>query len=448
MGFERVSARPSSLGLALWPVAALFAALPAAAQPEPAGPDAELLARVRAVLEEVPLFDGHNDLPWALRDRVDRKLSEIDLASDQSGGERPLHTDIGRLREGGVGAQFWSVYVPVDMAGAAAVTATLEQIDLVHRLAAAYPDVFELASSADDVVRIHGEGKVASMMGMEGGHSIDNSLAVLRMAYELGVRYLTLTHWRGHDWADAATSEARHDGLSEFGLEVVREMNRLGMLIDLSHVSPATMHDALDATAAPVIFSHSSAYGVGPHPRNVPDDVLVRVKENGGVVMVTFVPGFVSPAANEWWADRQAARARLRSLHPGSPAKADELLAAWAADNPPPAVTLADVADHFDYLKQKVGVDHVGVGSDFDGIRAVPQGLEDVSTYPALLAELLSRGWSDEEIGKVAGGNVLRVLRRAEQVAARLAAERGPSEALIGDFPPPPPEPASWSEAD
>lgn len=407
---------------------------------------AELVKQARRILDRVPLIDGHNDLPWQYRERADRKLGELDIATDLSGLEEPLHTDIARLRSGGVGGQFWSVFVPVSMEGPLAVQATMEQIDVVHRLNRRYPDTFEMALTADDVERVHGEGKIASMIGIEGGHSINNSLAVLRLLYDLGSRYMTLTHWRGHDWADAATSEARHDGLSEFGEEVVREMNRLGMLVDLSHVSAATMKDALDVTEAPVIFSHSSAFGVAPHPRNVPDEVLARLADNGGVVMVTYVPGFVSAAAAQYWADGSGMGERFKVMHVGDPAAAAAALEAWRAENPPPKVTLAEVADHIDYLRDQAGVDHIGLGSDFDGISAVPEGLEDISTYPALLAELLRRGYSEADVAKIAGENVLRVMRGAEAVAARLNGEGAPSEALLGDYPELPPEPESWSE--
>jgi len=409
-------------------------------------PPEEMVRQVRQVLDRVPLIDGHNDLPWQYRERADRKLGDLDITTDLSALEQPTHTDVARLRAGGVGGQFWSVYVPVSMQGPLAVQATMEQIDVVHRMNRRYPDTFELALTADDVERIHGAGKIASMIGIEGGHSINNSLAVLRSMYDLGARYMTLTHWRGHDWADAATSEARHDGLSEFGEEVIREMNRLGMLVDLSHVSEATMMDALDVTAAPVIFSHSSARGAADHPRNVPDAVLDRLADNGGVVMVTYVPGFVSEAAAGFWADMSGARERFKVLHVGDPQAAAAALEQWLADNPPPAVTLSDVADHFDYLKDKVGVDHIGIGSDFDGIGAVPEGLEDVSTYPALLAELLSRGYSEEDLAKIVGLNVLRAMRGAEAAAARLDAAGTPSDALLTDYPELPPEPASWSE--
>ncbi|HEX6201793.1 MAG TPA: dipeptidase, partial [Thermoanaerobaculia bacterium] len=399
--------------------------------------------------ERVPLIDGHNDLPWQLRQRVDRKLSQLDLATDLSAMEgRPLHTDIPRLRAGGVGGQFWSVYVPVELEGAEAVKATMEQIDVVHGLVARYPDVFELALTADDVVRIHRAGRIASLIGMEGGHSLDDSLAVLRDFYRLGARYMTITHWRGTDWADAATSPARHGGLTDFGREVIREMNRLGMLVDLSHVSAETMHDALDVAEAPVIFSHSGAHGVTAHPRNVPDDVLARLPENGGVVMVDFVPGFVSDELSAWWAARAGERARLESLHPAAGGeRIGELVAAWVEANPAPEVTIEHVAAHVDYLREKVGIDHIGLGGDFDGIGSTPVGLEDVSTYPALLAELARRGYSEADLAKIAGENVLGALRGAEATAARLA-DRPPAEALIGDFPPPAPDAAAGEDDD
>ncbi|HEX2252314.1 MAG TPA: dipeptidase [Thermoanaerobaculia bacterium] len=429
-------ALPSLLLSARVPATALLPADPAAdqvaaeVQPAPAPSEAQRAA-VRRVLQRVPLIDGHNDLPWQYRARAQRRLGELDLESDLRGLDPALHTDVARLRAGGVGGQFWSVYVPVELEGAEAVKATLEQIDVVHRLAARYPQVLELAWSADDVERIHAAGRIASLIGVEGGHSIDGSIAVLRQFHELGARYMTLTHWKGHAWADAATSPPEHGGLTDFGREVVREMNRLGMLVDLSHVSPDTMRDALEVAEAPVIFSHSSAGGVADHPRNVPDDVLPLVRANGGVVMVTFVPGFLREDVSLWWAEAAAAAARFESLWPHDPARQEAEMEAWRAAHPSPPVTLADAADHIDHLRATVGVDHVGIGSDFDGIGAVPIGLEDVSTYPALLAELLRRGYSEEEIGKIAGGNVLRAMRRAEAVAARLQRDRGPSEMLL-----------------
>jgi membrane dipeptidase len=419
----------------------MLAAAGAAAAQDPPPPAAEGRAAVERILERVPLIDGHNDLPWQVRERVERRLSELDLGSDLTGLEPALHTDIGRLRAGGVGGQFWSVYVPVEYEGADAVTATLEQIDVVTHLVHAYPETFELALTADDVERIHREGRIASLIGVEGGHSIDDSLAVLRQLYRLGARYMTLTHWKGTDWADAATSPARHGGLTDFGREVVREMNRLGMLVDLSHVSADTMRDVLEVAEAPAIFSHSGAAALNPHPRNVPDDVLARLADNGGVVMVDFVPGFVSAEAMAYWAAREAEEARLKVHHPAEPEKVRELVAAWREANPPPAVTLAEVADHIDHVRKIAGSDHIGLGADFDGVRDLPEGLEDVSTYPALLAELLARGYGEEEVAGIAGGNVLRALRGAEAAAARLRSERGPSEALLADYPPPAPEP-------
>jgi membrane dipeptidase len=397
-------------------------------------PDAALVARARKLLDEVPLVDGHNDLPWEYRQRVQNHLDKIDLRADTGHFEKPMHTDIPRLRKGGVGGQFWSVYVPVELAGPQAVVAVLEQIDDVHRLVARYPDVFALATTADDVVRIHKAGKIASLIGMEGGHSIDNSLGALRTLYAAGARYMTLTHSKNNDWADSATDAPVHGGLTRFGEEVVREMNRLGMLVDLSHVSPQTMKEALAVAAAPVIFSHSSAKALDAHPRNVPDDVLALLPQNGGLVMVTFVPSFVSEEVRAWNSEQDAEEARLKALRPDSPDEVKAAVEAWEKAHPAPRATLVQVADHIEHVRKVAGIDHVGLGSDFDGITSTPVDLTGVDSYPALLAELLRRGWSDAEVKKLAGGNLLRVFRQAEEVAAKLQKERPASDALIGEL--------------
>lgn len=392
------------------------------------------LGRAIRLMERTPLIDGHNDLPWQYRSRHKNHLCEMDVGEDLTGVlERPTHTDIPRLRAGRVGAQFWSVYVPIEAyPGAVEDVKTVgEQIDVVRRLCEKYPDDLELALSADDVERIFRSGKIASLIGMEGGHSIDNSLATLRMTYELGARYMTITHSLSTAWADSATDVARHGGLTAFGREVVREMNRLGMLVDLSHVSAETMHDALDVSESPVIFSHSSARALTDHARNVPDDVLERVRENGGVVMVTFVPSYVSEDLRRWGEAREVERARLGSLHGDDVGAIESGLGSWARANPQPRATLADVADHIEHVARVAGIDHVGIGGDYDGITSLPEGLEDVSTYPALIAELIARGWSDGDVRKLLGENVLRVMRENERVAARLRAERGPSDVLI-----------------
>lgn len=397
--------------------------------------------KVIRILAEVPLIDGHNDLPEQMRDRVKDRLDRLDLAVDTSTLDPPMHTDIPRLRSGHVGGQFWSVYVPTSLKGPAAVQAVFEQIDLVHRMAGRYPGTFAMAYTAADVTRIHRSGKIACLVGMEGGHSIGDSLAVLREAYRCGARYMTLTHWDNTDWADAATDKPQHDGLTKFGREVVREMNRLGMLVDLSHVSDKTMRDALQTSEVPVIFSHSSARAICNHVRNVPDDILRLVATNGGIVMVNFAPGFVSDEAKAW--DEQAfpERDRLTGLYPNDPQKVKAEFAAWKATHPAPQVTLAQVADHVEHIRRVAGIDHVGLGSDFDGISRTPTGLEDVSKYPALLAELMRRGWSADEIKKVAGANILRVMRQVESVAERLQKTRPPSEALIEDLDAPPVSP-------
>ncbi len=385
------------------------------------------------ILESVPLFDGHNDVPWQYRNRVNYKFSELDFY-DTTHLEQPMHSDIPRLREGRVGAQWWSVYVSANIPENEAVKQTLEQIDFVHRLVEKYPDHFELALTADDVERIFADGKIASLIGMEGGHSIANSLATLRMFYELGARYMTITHSRTLDWADAAGDNPRHDGLTEFGEEVIREMNRLGMLVDISHVAPATMRDAIRVSEAPVMFSHSNALALTDHPRNVPDDVLHLTAENGGIVMVTFVETFTSEERREFFAERAAYQRKVEYLNPGRPDVITRKMAEWDADNEAPKSTLEQVADHIDYIRDQIGVDYIGIGGDYDGIPTLPLGLEDVSTYPVLFAELLKRGYSEEELQKIAGLNMLRVMRGAEEVSARLRAEREPSEVIISDF--------------
>lgn len=372
-----------------------------------------------------PIFDGHNDLAWQLRLRVRYDFDALDIATDQSACG--LHTDLPRLRAGGVGAQYWSVFVPCDLAGEDAVSATLEQIDAVRRLVARHPGHLALATGADGVERARREGRLASLLGAEGGHSINCSLGTLRMLYELGVRYLTLTHTRNTPWADSATDEAVVCGLSPFGHEVVREMNRLGMLVDLSHVAPATMHAALDTSRAPAFFSHSSARALCDHPRNVPDDVLARVRDSAGVAMVTFVPWFLNAECRDWMADEQ----RLRAEYPDEGPDWQAAYAQWQRANPRPPCGVADVADHVEHVREVAGVDHVGLGGDFDGCETTPDGLADVSGYPALLAELADRGWSEAELGKLAWHNALRVLRETESVGAAVRRERGPSVATI-----------------
>jgi len=398
--------------------------------------------RVERILIKTPLIDGHNDLPWEIRDRFKSDLTAVDLQSDTArlpfpADSAPLMTDIPRLRAGRVGGQFWSVWIPTQVQGFAAVQMTLEQMDLVKRMAARYPGDLEMAYTAADVRRIHQAHKVASLIGIEGGHQINDSLAVLRQMYDAGARYMTLTHTTNTAWADSATDAPVHHGLTPFGMEVVREMNRLGMLVDLSHVSPETMKAALAVSEAPVIFSHSSARALVDHPRNVPDDILKIVAANGGVVMVNFAPGYVSEARNRWDADEAAERTRFNSppyvgLYIGQPDRAKAALAAWEATHPRPAATLAQVADHIEHIRQVAGIDHVGLGSDFDGIDDTPVGLEGVNRYPELLEELMRRGWADADIAKLAGENLLRVMTAAEQVSRRLRAERPPSSAVVG----------------
>jgi membrane dipeptidase len=386
--------------------------------------------RVEQVLLRTPLIDGHNDLPWEIRERYKSDFSAIDLASDTHHlpvgvDQAAMMTDIPRLRAGHVGAQFWSVWIPVEVQGFQAVQMTLEQIDLVKRMAARYPTDFAMAYTAADIRRIHKSHKVASLIGIEGGHQINNSLAVLRQMYDAGARYMTLTHTTNTPWADSATDSPAHHGLTPFGIDVVKEMNRVGMLVDLSHVSPDTMKAALAASQAPVIFSHSSARALDDHPRNVPDDILRALAVNGGVVMVNFAPGYVSAARNHWQADRAAEQTRFNSppyagLYIGQPDRAKAALAEWEAQHPRPITTLAQVADHIEHVRQVAGIDHVGLGSDFDGIPDAPVGLEGVDRYPALLEELMRRGWSDADIAKLAGENLLRAMAAAEQVSLKL----------------------------
>jgi membrane dipeptidase len=381
----------------------------------------------RALLRRNRLVDGHNDLAWALRGEGSQDLAGTDLA----GPVGFTHTDLPRLAEGGVGAQFWSVYVPVSLAGEAAVAVTLEQIDFVHRMAGRYPDRLELALTAADVERIVAAGRVASLIGAEGGHSIACSLGALRALYRLGVRYLTLTHNANVPWADSATDEPAAGGLTAFGRQVVAEMQRLGMLVDLSHTAPPTMRDAFDAAEAPVIYSHSSARALCDHPRNVPDEMLARLPGNEGVCMVTFVPAFVSQQCREWHLGLDA-EMKGRGLETRDQA-GREARAEYARRHPAPRATLAQVADHVEHVREVAGIDHVGIGGDFDGTEDLPDGLSDVSCYPALIAELLERGWSEQDCARLASGNVLRVMREAESAARAISARRGPSLARIED---------------
>ncbi|NBB52247.1 membrane dipeptidase [Rhizobium sp. CRIBSB] len=402
-------------------VAVSLAALAGPALAQTADPAGE--ARARRILERTPLIDGHNDLPWALRQGHGNDPFAVDLATDLE-ASTSLHTDIPRLRAGGVGAQFWSVYVPASLAPVEAAKATFEQIDTVKRLVAAYPTVFELATTADDIVRIHRAGRIASLIGMEGGYSIDDSLGLLREFYDSGARYMTLTHSRTTNWADSATDAPKWGGLSPFGETVVGEMNRLGMMVDLSHVSEETMLDAIRVSRAPVIFSHSSARAVTGHARNVPDSVLRLMAANGGVVMVTFVPGFIDEQVRTWNAGRSAEDARLKSLNPGDPAAVAAGLAAWVAANPQPVADVADVIAHIQHVRDVAGIDHVGLGGDFDGVDSLPVGVEGVDAYPRILAGLLAAGWTEADIRKLAGENVLRVMRQVEAVARASRTER------------------------
>jgi len=393
----------------------LAAALPSEAQPD------EALARARRLLMRVPLVDGHNDLPWQIREAAGGDLARYELRKRRTEGD----TDIPRLREGLVSGQFWSVWIPSGLEHPARTQ--LEQIELTRRMIAAHADVFALAERADDIERAHREGRIASLLGMENGQALENSLGPLRAFHALGVRYMTLTHGRNTDWADSATDAATHRGLTPFGREVVREMNRLGMLVDLSHVSPDVMRQALDVSEAPVIFSHSAARALVDHPRDVPDDVLARMAKNGGVVMVTFIPAFVSAETAAWGKGVESLIQAAKSTE-----EIGRIQAEYAKTHgPEPRATLAQVADHIEHVARVAGYDHVGIGSDFYGGGPMPVGLEDVSRYPALFAELIRRGWSDENLTKLAGANIIRTLRAAETVAARLQKERPASTATF-----------------
>jgi membrane dipeptidase len=385
--------------------------------------------RIEALLRAHPVVDGHNDLLWAAREQVRYDFDLLDVGT----GGTPTHTDLPRLRRGGVGAQFWSVFVPASLAGDDAVSATLEQVDAGHQLVARYAGELAFARTADDVAQAWASGRIASLLGAEGGHSINSSLATLRMLHVLGVRYLTLTHNSNVPWADSATDVPVHHGLSRFGVEVVREMNRIGMLVDLSHVSPDTMRDALRVAEVPAIFSHSSARAVCDSPRNAPDDVLEALRGNNGVCMVTFVPTFVNPSAAAWRAELNA-RAAQQGVTPADAAAYTVFYDAYRETNPAPKATLADVVKHVEHVREVAGVDHVGLGGDYDGVAELPEGLEDVTGYPRLLAALADRGWSDDDLAKLTSGNILRVLRDAEDGARALQQQRGPSLATIADL--------------
>jgi membrane dipeptidase len=397
-------------------------ASPAAAQSRDTALD-----HARKILRSTPLIDGHNDLPWEIRES---KTAPRDVRAYDLRVRSPKHTDLERMAEGQVGAQFWSIYIPGEIKDSGYARVQLEQFDIARRMIAMYPDRLALALTADDIERDFKRGRVGSLLGMEGGHAIENSLGALRSYYALGARYMTLTHNVTLDWADAALDSARHDGLTEFGREVVREMNRLGMLVDLSHVAPSVMSDALDVSEAPVIFSHSAARALTDHPRNVPDSILARLPKNGGVVMVTFVPAFVSSDVAAWEAGAKSQLDQIRASVSDT-AEQRRREEEWKTAHPAPRATLKQVADHIDHVRQVAGVDHVGIGSDFDGIDTVPEGLEDSSKFPELFAELIRRGWSDSDLKKLAGQNLLRAFRAAEATASRLQRSRQPSTRTI-----------------
>ncbi|MBI1810149.1 MAG: membrane dipeptidase [Gemmatimonadetes bacterium] len=407
-------------------------AAPLAAQKTATPTHEQALAHAKALLATTPLVDGHNDLPWAIREnpKAPRDVDAYDLRKTT-----PHQTDLARMKAGHLGGQFWSIYIPGEVKDSGYARIQLEQFDIARRIIAKYPERLVTAGTAAEVRAAFKKGKVGSMLGLEGGHAIENSLGALRIYYDLGARYMTLTHNVTLDWADAALDSAKHGGLTPFGKEVVREMNRLGMLVDLSHVSPGTMSNALDVTEAPVIFSHSSARALVDHKRNVPDSILKRLPKNGGVVMVTFVPGFDSPKIFAWSQQRGAFAAAIRQRLGADSAAIRRELSAWEAAHPAPHATIADVADHIDYIRKVAGPDHVGIGSDFDGVDDdLPDGLQSEADYPQLFAELIRRGWSDADLRKLAGENVLRALAQAEKVAKRLQKERPPSTKTIDEL--------------
>ena len=390
----------------------------------------------QAALSVAPVFDGHNDVPIQLRARFDNQINDFDFADTSTTGEthpqgRVMHTDIARLAEGRVGAQYWSVYVPASLSEPEAVRMTIEQIDVMKRLIDRYPGALRYVETADGVENAIATGQVASLLGMEGGHSIGSSLAVLRQMYDLGARYMTLTHGRNTPWADSATDDPEHGGLTDFGRDVVREMNRIGMVVDLSHVSEAAMMDALDVASTPVIFSHSGVRGVNGHARNVPDAALDRLPANGGIVMVVALPGFLNEERRQWYARREAEAARQASLLLGQPDAVEQAMELWDAENPEPETSISHMADHIDYIRDRIGVEHIGIGADFDGMPSGPVGFEDAGGYPALFAELARRGYSQVEMELIASRNAIRVLREVERGSARLA-DRQPIETLIG----------------
>jgi len=412
--------------------AAMLIASPAAAQ----SIDPRIQARIDRILKATPLIDGHNDIAEQLRENYGLKVDGLASGTDRW-QPKPLMTDMARLHEGRLGAQFWSVYIPSEVTGDAAIRETLEQIDLVKRMVKAYPNDLALAGTADDIVRIHKSGRIASLMGVEGGHQIGGSLAALRQFYDLGARYMTLTHFKNNEFADSATDDPKYHGINDFGRAVIHEMNRIGMLVDLAHVSPETMRAALQATKAPVLFTHSDARALADHPRNVPDDVLKLLPANGGVVMINFYLGHLSPEFIAWSADKSAEDARLKALYTGQPERRDAAMKQWQSAHPAPHAGVGLIADHIEHVAKVAGYDHVGIGGDLDGIGydEAPGGMNSVAGYPLLFAELIRRGWSDENLAKLAGGNVLRAMRRAEAVAASMKDER-PSMASLAPEPP------------